>query len=140
MSDTFVFPKREDNSTEDAEKLVKWARKLAPDGTVLVDAHIVFNYITLGSAEHGNLQSIPGSLNGVTLQWDHDGDGNPDGAVHAPAGSTIKRLEKGFEVSFTETREIPVEAPVSGAPVEMVQVTSEVVRTVDGETAQVVSA
>ena len=63
MSKTFEFPKRDDNSSEDAEKLVKWATQF--DG---VDAHIVFDYIT---DSLGN--SMRGALNGVTLQWDHDG-------------------------------------------------------------------
>ena len=136
MSDTFVFPKRDDNSTEDAEKLVKWARQVL-NGEVIVEANIVFDYITVGSVEHGNLQAVPGALNGVTLQWDHDGDGNPDGAVHAPAGSTITRLKGGgFQVEFTQTRELPVEAGSD----ELVAVVSQVVRTKDTETVQVVPA
>ena len=88
-NDSIHLPAREDNSTVDAEKVVAWARKFPG-----VDAHIILNYITPGTGE-----SVPGSLNGVTIQWDHDNDGNPDHAVHAVVGSTITRTVEGFEVT-----------------------------------------
>lgn len=133
MSDRHVFPKRDDNSTEDAEKVVAWAHTFPG-----VDAHIVMDYITEGSVEHGNLRMVPGGLNGVTIQWDHDGDGNPDFAVHAPAGSTIVRTGDAFEVTFTMVREVP--APTADDADAIATVTSQVVRTVDGQTATVVAA
>lgn len=96
MTDTFKFPKREDNSTEDAEKVVAWARKFKG-----VDAHIVIDYISVGNGAGGTM-SVPGALNGVTLQWDHDDDGVADGAIHARPGSTITRTANGFEVVADE--------------------------------------
>lgn len=125
MTKSFAFPKRDDNSSEDAEKLVRWAQSF-----VGVDAHIVYDYIADGL---GNF--MRGALNGVTLQWDHDGDGNPDGAVHAPAGATVVRLDKGFEISFTTERVFAT--PEGEADLVVV---SDVVRTVDGDDVKVVSA
>lgn len=140
MSKSFTLPKRDDNSTEDAEKLVKWAHTFED-----VEAHIVMDYIPMGSAEFGNQQMVPGALNGVTLQWGIYVDVNPDDdvppvrvaekAVHAPAGSTIVRTPDGFEVTFTMVREV-----VTPEGEDNIVVTSAVTRTIEGDDVRVVSA
>lgn len=127
MSETFTFPRRDDNSSEEADKLVAWATTF--DG---VDAHIVWD-----SVPDSNGQVIRGALNGVTLQWGHvveDEDPEtpdvmvPSGAVHAPAGSTITRAGKGFEVTFSTNRQVTTP---DGEP-DLV-VSYDVVRTADGD-------
>ena len=93
MTDSFTLPKREDNSTADAEKLVAWAR-----GFKGVDAHIVFDYVRLEVPDRSGANAVPGALRGVTVQWDIDGDGVADKAVHVFPGGEIRRDGKGFEV------------------------------------------
>lgn len=100
MTSTFELVKRDDNSAEDAEKLVEWVRKVKG-----ADAHIVFDYIPLGDPERGSVEYVAGALNGVTVQWDHDDDGVADGAIHVRPGGIVTRLAVGFVVEYPAVSE-----------------------------------
>ena len=133
---------RDDNSTEDAERVVAWAR-----GFKGADAHIVFDYIDVGAERE------PGALNGVTIQWGHEplelvppvmGEDSFEFefedlddvtqvaivvtprvetpavtapaatfAVHVRAGGTVRRVGVGFEV---DNPELVIPDPVPSAP------------------------
>lgn len=124
MTDSISLPVREDNSTEDADRVAEWARAFKG-----VEAHVVFDYVQVGD------QLEPGGVNGVTIQWAHheevlepesladfeieftDRDGDDqvvvaqkvdtpavfapvaDEAVHVRPGQTGTRTRTGFEVS-----------------------------------------
>jgi len=100
MNSTFELIKREDNSAEEAEKLVAWVRKVKG-----ADAHIVFDYIPMGDPERGPVEYVIGALNGVTVQWDHDDDGVADGAIHVRPGGVVTRLDAGFSVEYPDVTE-----------------------------------
>jgi hypothetical protein len=108
MAQSITLSAREDNSIENAEKVVTWARKFKD-----ADAHIVIDYVPAADGQ----ESIPGALNGVTVQWGHvemladvddiDGDGDTTeliaqlvatDAVHVRPGGTIRRDGSGFTV------------------------------------------
>lgn len=88
MVDSITLAVRDDNSADDAEKIVVWARKHKG-----ADAHIVFDYMIQGNV------GVKGALNGVTVQWDHNDDGVADNAVHVRPGQTVTRAGDGFVVS-----------------------------------------
>lgn len=93
MTNSIILPRREDNSTTDAEKVVAWVR-----GFPGTDAHIVMDYLVLRKPNTAGAQGVPGPLRGVTVQWDHNDDGIPDKAIHLPVGATLHRVANGFEV------------------------------------------
>jgi hypothetical protein len=107
MAASITLAVRDDNSTEDAEKVVKWASKFGD-----VEAFIVFDYVQVSEGR----EAIAGTLNGVTVQWSHveevidyadaDGDGDTTDlihrvsaeSVHVRPGGTLRRVGKGFTV------------------------------------------
>jgi len=93
MADTTTLATADNGSdaTVAAERVVTWAH-----GFKGADAHIVYDYIPVAGG------AIPGALNGVTIQWDHDDDGIADFAVHVRPGGTVTKTSDGFQVENPE--------------------------------------
>jgi hypothetical protein len=101
----------DDNSSENADRLAAWAKAFAG-----VSACVVFDYIKF---EEG--PSLPGAVNGVTIQWDDTDElvdevveVTPEGeddivtpvihrvsqeSVHVRPGQTVTRVRGGFAVA-----------------------------------------